>query len=169
MNHRVFESNRWRKFSFVNWNDPIASRIWLIDTVAVYSPAAEFETISAAAGWDAGGGQSCRAYNSGWYVTYLNVILIHEYADRDYLRYWPGAYCFSRCFGNLPGYSFLAPIRESAVDIAKRLSAIRHFAARYFINVHGRGFLSSAFVIVTWILISRAYQMSYSRMKIHYL
>jgi len=62
----------------------------LVDTVAVYLPAAEFETISAAARLDAGhtgGGQSCRAYNSGWYVTYLNVILIHEYADRDYLRY----------------------------------------------------------------------------------
>lgn len=54
INCRIFEPNRWRKFSFVNWNDPIASRIRLVDTVAVYSPVAEFETISAAAGWDAG-------------------------------------------------------------------------------------------------------------------
>jgi len=54
MNRHVFEPNGWWKFSFVNWNDPIASRVRLVNTVAVYLPAAEFETISSAAGLDAG-------------------------------------------------------------------------------------------------------------------
>lgn len=60
-----------------------------VDTVAVYSPTAEFETVSAAAAsWMQGAGWSKLQGTQLWVVrTYLDVILIHEYADRDYLRY----------------------------------------------------------------------------------
>jgi len=142
-----FVLRRWRKFGFVNWNDSIAPRARPVDTVVVYSPAAESETISAhvagsdraARRWPKLQGTQLRTVR-----TYLNVILIHEYADRDYLRYWPGAYCFSRCLGSLSGpvaASSLA-IGRSAVDIAKRVSSERDQTFRctvFHYTLHERG------------------------------
>jgi len=136
-----FVPRRWRKFGFVNWNDPIAPRARPVDTVVVYSPAAESETISdrAARRWPKLQGTQLRTVR-----TYLDVILIHEYADRDYLRYWPGAYCFSRCLGSLSGpvaASSLA-MGRSAVDIAKRVSSERDQTFRctvFHYMLHDRG------------------------------
>lgn len=61
-----------------------------VDTVVVYSPGAEFETILAATELDAGhtrGWSKLQGTQLRTVRTYLDVILIHEYADRDYLRY----------------------------------------------------------------------------------
>lgn len=135
INDRVFEPSGWRKFGFVNWNDPIAPRVsadryscGLLTSGRIQN---NFNCRWARHGTHGKGGGIVKVagYTTlvRYLATHLNVILIHEYADRDYLRYWPGAYCLSRCFGSLPGpvQALLVPIGQSAVDIAKRVSSER--------------------------------------------